>query len=54
MVLGIVYVSSRSFRVRIVLRLFFWIPGSMRNILKNFQNCCQSAERVGKPDQPVH
>ena len=33
---------------------FFWISDSMRKILKNFENCSQPNELVGKPDQPVH
>ena len=53
-VLGIVCVSSQPFRVGIVLHLFFWISDSMKNIMTNFENFCQPAEPVGKPDQPVH
>ena len=46
--------SSQSFRVRIVLHLFFWIPDSLRKIMTNFENFSQLAEPVGKLDQPVH
>ena len=53
-VLGIVCVSSQSFKVRIVLHLFFWIPDSMRKILQNFENFSQSDGPVRKLDQPVH
>ena len=30
---------------------FFFIPYSMKNVLKNFENCSQP---VGEPNQPVH
>ena len=33
---------------------FFWIPDSLRKVLTNFESLSQSAELVGKPDQPVH
>ena len=33
---------------------FFWIPDFVRNILKNFENCSEPAEPVGKPDLPIH
>ena len=33
---------------------FFWIPYSVRNVLENFENCSQSAQPVGEPNQPVH
>ena len=52
--LGIVCVSSQSFGVGIVLRLFFWIPDFVRKILKFFENCSQLDELVGKLDQLVH
>ena len=53
-VLGIIYISSQPFEVGIVLRLFFWIPDSLRKILKIFENFSQSDGLVGKLDQPVH
>ena len=53
-VLSIVCVSSQSLGVGIVLRLFCWIPDSVRKILKNFENCSQPDEPVGKPYHPVH
>ena len=52
--LGIVCVGSQSFKVGFVLRLFFWIPDSLRKVLKNFESLSQLDELVGKPDQPVH
>ena len=52
--LGIVWVSSCSFRVGIVHRLFFFIPYSVRNVLINFEKCSQPAQLVGEPDQPIH
>ena len=52
--LGTVYVGSQSFEVGFVLHLFFWIPDSLRKILKNFEILSQPAELVGKPDQPIH
>ena len=52
--LGIVWVSSHLFRVGIVHRLFCWIPYSIRNVLKNFENYSQPVQPVGKSDQPVH
>ena len=33
---------------------FFWIPESLRKILKNFESLSQLAGLVGKPNQPVH
>ena len=32
---------------------FFWFPYSLRNVLKNFQNCSQPDRPVGELDQPV-
>ena len=32
---------------------FFWFPYSVRNVLKNFQNCSQPDRPVGELDQPV-
>ena len=52
--LGTVYVGSHSFGVGFVLRLFFWIPNSLRKVLTNFERLSQPAELVGKQDQPVH
>ena len=31
----------------------FWFPYSVRNVLKNFQNCSQPDRPVGELDQPV-
>ena len=52
--LGTVCVGSQSFGVGFVLRLFFWIPDSLRKVMKNFESLSQLAELVGKLDQPVH
>ena len=52
--LGIVWIGSQPFGVRIVLRLFCWIPNSMWRILKNFENFSQPVEPVGKSNQLVH
>ena len=52
--LGLVCVGSQSFEVGFVLCLFFWIPDSLRKVLKNFESLSQPDELVGKPDQPVH
>ena len=41
-VLFFVCVSSWSFGVGIALRLFFWIPDSIRKVLKFFENLSQS------------
>ena len=49
-----VCVGSWSFRVGIALRLFCWIPNSMRKVLKSFEIFSQPAEPVGKPNQPLH
>ena len=46
--------SVTAVRVLVILRLFFWIPDSMRKILKNFENFSQPAEPVGELDKPVH
>ena len=54
MTIGIVWVSSHSFGVRIVHHLFCWIPYSIKNVLKNFENCSQPARLVGEPYRPVH
>ena len=40
-VLCFVCVGSKSFGVGIALRLFCWIPDSMRKVLKNFENFSQ-------------
>ena len=53
-VLCFVCINSHSFEVRIVLRLFLWIPNSARKVIKNFENCSQSGEPVGKLNQLVH
>ena len=52
--LGIVCVSSQSFGVGFVLRLFFWITDSLWKVLKNFDSLSQPDEWVGKPNQLVH
>ena len=52
--LGTVCVGSQSFEVEFVLCLFCWIPDPLRKVLKNFESLSQSAELVGKPDQPIH
>ena len=52
--LGTVCVGSQSFGVGFVLHLFRWIHDSLRKVMKNFESFSQSAELVGKPDQPVH
>ena len=52
--LGTVCISSQSFRVIFVLRLFVWILDSLRKVLKNFESLSQPDELVGKPNQPVH
>ena len=31
---------------------FFWIPDSLRKVLKNFESLSQPTEMVGKPNQP--
>ena len=48
--LGTVCVGSQSFGVGFVLRLFFWIPDSLRKVLTNFESLSQPTELVGKPD----
>ena len=53
-VLYFVCAESWSFRVGIDLILFFWIPESMRKVLKSFEIFSQPARPVGKPNQPVH
>ena len=52
-VICIVWVSSHSFGVRIIHRLFFWFPYFVNNVLTNFQNFYQPARPVGELDQPV-
>ena len=52
--LDIIWVSSHSFGVGIVHRLFCWIPYSVRNVMKNFENFSQLVQPVGELDQPVH
>ena len=53
-VLCFVCVGSWSFRVGIALRLFFWIPDSMRKVLKIFDIFSQQDGSFGKPKQRVH
>ena len=53
-VFGTVCVGSQSFGVGFLLDLFFWILDSLRKVLTNCESLSQSAELVGKPDQPVH
>ena len=50
-VLCFVCVRSWSFEVRIALRLFFWIPNSVKKVLEFFENFSQPVE---KPNHPVH
>ena len=45
---------SQSFRVGYVLRLFCWIPDSLRKVPKNFESLYQPDELVGKPNQPIY
>ena len=52
--LDIVWVNSQSFGVGIVHGLFCWIPYSVRNVLKKFENFSQLVKPVGEPDHPVH
>ena len=52
--LGNFCVGSQSFGVEFVLRLFFWIPDSLKKVLKKFESLYQPYELVGKPDHPVH
>ena len=52
--LGIVWVSSHSFGVGIVHRLFFWIPYFVRKVQIFFENCSQQTQSAGELDQPVH
>ena len=52
--LGTVCVGSQSFGVKFVLHLFFWIPDSLRKVLKNFESLSKPADLVGKPNQPVY
>ena len=33
---------------------FFWIPGSVRKVIKNFENFSQPVEPVGKPNHLIH
>ena len=47
MALDIVYVSSQSFRVRIVLRLFCWIPDSMRKIMTILRTSINRMNQLG-------
>ena len=49
-----VCVGSWLFEVRITLCLSFWIPDSMRKVLKNFQIFSQPSRPVGKLNHPVH
>ena len=52
--LGTVCVYSQSFEIGFVLCLFFWIPDSLRKVVRNFESLSQSPELVGKPNQLVH
>ena len=40
--------------VHFVCLFFFWIPDSVRKVLKFFEIFSQPARPVGKPNQPVH
>ena len=42
--------DSHSLKVRIAIRLFFWILDSMRKVIKIFENFLQLAELVEKLD----
>ena len=53
-VLCFVCIGSWSFRVRIVLCLFFWIPHYVRKVLTSFEIFSQLDGPVGKLNQPVH
>ena len=53
-VLCFVCIGSWSFEVGIALRLFFWIPNSMRKVLTSFEIFYQPSGPVGKPNHPVH
>ena len=52
--LCLVWIGSRSSKLGINHRLFFWIPDSLRKVLTNFDNFSHLAQLVRKPDQLVH
>ena len=52
--LGIVWVSSHSFRVRIIHCFFCWTPYSMRNVLITFEICSQLDQPVMELDHLVY
>ena len=53
--LGTVCVGSQSVGVGFVLCFFFfWIPDSLRKVLKIFESLSQPDGLVGKLDEPVH
>ena len=54
MELGIVWASSHSLGVGIVHLLFCWIPYSVRNVLKKFENFSQLDQPIWELDQLVH
>ena len=54
LVLCFVCVDSHTFGVGIEFRLVFWIPDSVRKVMKFFENFSQPDEPVEKLDQPDH
>ena len=46
-------VLSHSMSELYTVCFFFWFPHSVKNVLKNFQNCSQLDRPVGELDQPV-
>ena len=53
-VLCLVWIGSRSSKLRINPRLFFWIPESVKKVLKSFEIFSQPAGLVMKPNHLVH
>ena len=49
----VLFVSVLSHSVSELYTIFFWFTYSVRNVLKNFQNCSQPDRPVGELDQPV-
>ena len=54
LVLCFVCIGSWSFGFGIALRLFCWIPDSMRKVMTSFEIFSQQVESIGKPNQLVH
>ena len=52
--LCLVWIGSRTSKLRINHRLIFSIPDSMRKVLKSFEIFSQPAGLVGKSNQSVH